>query len=132
MIRAEKSRKKQKISIQRDKDLLEMANKNSLKNCYVTTWVMHMARKIFGPCAKVLQEKCVLKKKLVVKTDITPVPQHILQFYKSVMLKIKFMHVNSILFLVTLSRNIHYGTTTDLTISMFLLFSNLPFNCKFK
>ena len=54
----------------------------------------------------------VYEKKPVVKIDITTVPQHILYFYKTVTLAIDIMHVNSIPFLVTLSRNIHYGTTT--------------------
>ena len=93
--------------------LLEIAQKNQLKNCPITPQDVRLMKKI-GPSVPGLKGKTVGKHKDGVQLDVVPVPKHIQDYYQEIILAIDIMHVNQILFLITTSRHINYHTASVL------------------
>eukprot|EP00980_Cylindrotheca_fusiformis_P013967 scaffold3632_cov158-Cylindrotheca_fusiformis.AAC.1 len=83
---------------------------NHLKNCPVTRSDVDAADDIFGTNIGSLKGKTVHRPNPHVQAGVDPVPPEILQVHRSVILAIDIMFVNKIPFLVTTSRNLHFGT----------------------
>ena len=93
-----------------DKDFIKILKTSSLPNCPVTPRDVMVANKLFGPDVGALKGKTTRRNPPIVDSpvsvDITP----ILKFYGEVTLCMDLMYVNKIPLLVTLSRNVKFGT----------------------
>ena len=69
-------------------------------------------KKILGPSIPGLQGKNVRARRVTVPTELTGIPQQIMDNYGEVTVSIDIMKVNKIPFLVSISDHIHYGTST--------------------
>ena len=84
------------------------------EECSITKEDFKTANDILGKNLGSLKGKTVHKKQKHVKTNILPVPPDILKIHKEVTLGVDIMFVNKIPFLITISRNIHFGTVEEL------------------
>ena len=93
-----------------DKDFIKILKTSSLPNCPVTPRDFVIANKLFGPDVGALKGKTTRRNPPIVDSpvsvDITP----ILKIYGEVTLCVDLMYVNKIPLLVTLSRNVKFGT----------------------
>jgi hypothetical protein len=83
---------------------------NQLKNCPIGIDDIVVAEDIFGQSIGALNGKTVHKKLDVVRGMTTPLPMEIIEKYRNVTLAFDLMYVNKIAFLLTLSRDIRFGT----------------------
>ena len=83
---------------------------NGLMNCPVTPGDVRAAEQIFGPDIASLKGKTTRRNPPIIDSPITPVPADILKRYQNVTLCIDIMYVNRIPRLVSISRNIKFGT----------------------
>ena len=97
-----------------EKQLMEIARKNQLKNSPITPRDVRLMTEILGPSVPGLKGKTARKQKDGVQPDMVPVPKHIQDHYQEIILAINIMHVNQIPFLITFSRHIHYHTASVL------------------
>ena len=79
-------------------------------DCPVTLDDVRIATDIFGKNLGALKGKTTSRSEPHVITSISPVPIEIMKTHKQVTLAVDIMFVNKIPFLVTTSRNIHFGT----------------------
>ena len=82
--------------------------------CPVSKFDVKAANNIFGKNLGSLKGKTVYKKEGHVKTTIQLVPYEIIKICKQVALAIDIMFVNKIPFLITISRNLKFGTVEAL------------------
>jgi hypothetical protein len=97
-----------------NKQLMRIIEKNQLPNCPVNQDDVQAANDIFGKSIGALKGKTVRQKPVAVTGITSPLPPGILEKYRVVTLAFDIMFVNKIAFLVTISRNIQFGTAVRL------------------
>ena len=112
--RAAKARKFQNIIMQPcSRELMDVSIKH-LANCPITRQDVLAADNIFGPNLGSLKGKTVHRPNPHVSTCIDGVPPDLLNIHGNVTLCIDIMFINKIPFLVTISRDIKFGTVEAL------------------
>jgi hypothetical protein len=99
-----------KIGRPSTKDIMRIVTDNLLPNCPITKADILAAENIFGPDLGTLKGKSTRAKPHKVRPILVSIPQQILQRYRLVSICVDLMFVNKVAFLVTISRNIHFGT----------------------
>ena len=92
---------------------VDLLKRNVIANCPITPADVEAAEHIFGPDIGSLKGKTTRRNPPVVEspiTPITPIPTNILKRYQKVTLCIDIMYVNRVAMLVSISRNIKFGT----------------------
>ena len=89
---------------------VEALKNNGILNCPVTPANVEAAEQIFGPDIGSLKGKTTCQNPPIVDSPITSVPANILERYHDVMLCVDIMYVNCVAMLVSISRNIKFGT----------------------
>jgi len=90
---------------------IDVVERNLLPNCPVTKQDIITAENIFGPDLGIRKGKTVRKKSEQVRIPQTvPVPK----MYRKVVMAMDVMYINDIPFLVTISRNIQFGSAQAL------------------
>ena len=93
-----------------DKDLIKILKTNSLPNCPVTPRDVIFANKLFGPDVGALKGKTTRRGPPIVDSPVAVDTTSILEHYGEVTLCVDLMYINKVPLLVTLSRNIKFGT----------------------
>ena len=93
-----------------DKDLIRILKTSSLPNCPVTPCDVLIANELFGPDIGSLKGKTTRRAPPIVDSPISVDLTTILKHYGEVTLCVDLMYVNKVPLLVTLSRNIKFGT----------------------
>jgi hypothetical protein len=93
---------------------LKIVDDNLLKNCPVNRVYILAAEDILGPNVGSLKGKTVRRGEAHVPTSHEMVPHRIMERYRDVTLCIDIMFVNQIPFLVTIARDIKFGTVEAL------------------
>ena len=83
---------------------------NGLMNCPVTPGDVEAAEHIFGPDIGSLKGKTTRRSPPIVDSPIATVPAEVLKRYRKVTICIDIMYVNKIPMLISISRNIKFGT----------------------
>ena len=89
---------------------VEALKNNGLMNCPVTPGDVEAADQIFGPDIGSLKGKTTRRNLPIIDSPITLVPADVLKRYRNVMLCIDIMYLNRIPMLISISRNIKFGT----------------------
>jgi Zinc knuckle len=92
------------------RQFIKIVSTNQLPNCPVTKADILAAEHIFGPDVGSLKGKTVRRKPHLAKPVIAILPPQVMSRYRNVTLAADVMHVNGIPMLVTISRNIRFGT----------------------
>jgi hypothetical protein len=92
------------------KDFLRIVARNQLPNCPITRDDILAAEDIFGPDIGSLKGKMTRSKPHRVQSAVSPLPLEIIERYRSLTLCADLMYVNGIPFLLTISRNLKFGT----------------------
>jgi hypothetical protein len=109
--RANLARKLQKtIGHPSIKQFMKIVKENQLPNCPIGTDDILVAEDIFGPSVSGLKGKTVRSTPMAVSDTYEPLPPGIVEKYQSVTLAFDLMYVNKVIFLVTFSRHIRFGT----------------------
>ena len=93
-----------------DKDFIKILKASSLPNCPVTPRDVIIANKLFGPDVGALKGKTTRRNPPIVDSPVPVDITSILKYYREVTLCVDLMYVNRVPLLVTLSRNIKFGT----------------------
>ena len=93
-----------------DKDFIRILKESSLPNCPVTPRDVVIANRLFGPDVGALKGKTTRRGPPIVDSPVPVDITHILKYYGEVTLCIDLMYVNKVPLLVTLSRNVKFGT----------------------
>ena len=93
-----------------DKDFIKTLKTSSLPNCPVTPRDMIFTNKLFGPDVGDLKGKTTRRGPPIVDSPVAVDTTSILEHYGEVTLCVDLMYVNKVPLLVTLSRNIKFGT----------------------
>ena len=93
-----------------DKDFIRILKESSLPNCPVTPRDVVIANRLFGPDVGALKGKTTRRGPPIVDSPVPVDITHILKYYGEVTLCIDLMYVNKVPLLVTLSRNMKFGT----------------------
>ena len=93
-----------------DRDFIRILKECSLPNCPVTPRDVVIANKLFGPDVGALKGKTTRRGPPIVDSPVPVDITHILKYYGEVTLCIDLMYVNKVPLLVTLSRNLKFGT----------------------
>jgi hypothetical protein len=96
------------------RQFIKIVSANQLPNCPVTKADILAAEHIFGPDVGSLKGKTVRRRPHLAKLVIEPLPPQVMSRYRNVTLAADVMHVNGIPMLITISRNIRYGTVEAL------------------
>jgi hypothetical protein len=96
------------------RDFKKIVSAPWMRNCPVGRADVSAAENIFGANLGSLKGKTVRHKGDHVPSLVADVPYHIIKLHKDVTLCFDLMYVNKIVFLVTVSRNIRFGTTERL------------------
>jgi hypothetical protein len=97
-----------------DSTLIYAAATNSVKNSPITRRDVQLAADMLGKSEYAVRGKTTRTQPEAVTELVQEVPMTIMEYYKDVELSIDVMHVNKVPFLVTISKNIHYGTVNAL------------------
>lgn len=98
-----------------DQTIIHMATKRTIKDNPIVPRDVRIANKILGPSVYSIKGKRTFRGKDVVETnDIIPIPKTIEEHYMNLTIAADVMHVNQIPILATISRGVHYGTSTTL------------------
>ena len=89
---------------------LKIVDKNMLKNCPITHQDIQNAEIIFGPNLGSILGKTVRRPGEQVIVQHTNVPRPVMDHHRDVTICVDIMYVNKIMFLVTISRKIKFGT----------------------
>jgi len=90
------------------KDFKTAISMNLIRNCPVTVEDINNSEKIFGADIPSMKGKVTRKKPTPVVEDIIELPEELRMTQKHVTLCVDVMHVNSLTFLTTISRNLYY------------------------
>ena len=93
-----------------DKDLIRILRANGLPNCPVTPRDVIIANKVFGPDVGALKGKTMRRQPPIVDSPVSVDTTSILEHYGEITLCVDLMYVNKVPLLVTLSRNVKFGT----------------------
>ena len=93
-----------------DNDFIKILKASSLPNCPVTPRDVIIANKLFGPDVGALKGKTTRRSPPIVDSPVPVDITSILKYYWEVTLCVDLMYVNRVPLLVTLSRNIKFGT----------------------
>ena len=93
------------------RDYIKIVEGGMLMNCPVTREHVTNAEDIFGPNLGSLKGKTTRQKGSHVRSLVSDVPYNIIREHKNVTLCFDIMFVNKIAFVITVSRNIRFGTT---------------------
>ena len=93
-----------------DKDLIKILKTSSLPNCPVTPRDILIANKLFGPGVGALKGKTTRRGPPIVDSPVSVDTTSILKYYGEITLCVDLMYVNKAPLIVTLSRNIKFGT----------------------
>ena len=93
-----------------DKDLIKILKTSGLPNCPVTPRDVIIANKVFGPDVGALKGKTTRRNPPIVDSPVSVDTTSILEHYGEITLCVDLMNVNKVPLLVTLSRNIKFGT----------------------
>jgi hypothetical protein len=96
------------------RDCVKIVEGGMLRNCPITRANILAAEDIFGPNMGSLKGKTVRSKNMHVPSLVADVPCDIVKMQRDVTLCFDIMFVNKIAFLVTVSRNLRFGTTERL------------------
>jgi hypothetical protein len=108
---AKKARKLQnKLGFPSTPDFIKMVRLNLLPNCPINEFDIRVAEDVFGPNVSALKGKTVRRPTEHVEHKLQPIQKEIHQLYNKVTLAIDIMKVNQVPFLVTISRNLCFGT----------------------
>ena len=91
-------------------DLIGYIHDKLIKNCPVTTQDVRNAETIYGPDLGCLKGKTVRTKPPPIRVQHNEIPPSIMDHYKNVTLSVDIMKVTGIPFLMTISRDIKFGT----------------------
>jgi len=91
-------------------DFIKYVEGNMIPNCNVTRDDILRAEDIFGPNLESVKGKTTRRPTEHVNLTWTKVPSDILEKYGDVTIAIDIMAINKIPFVITVSRNIHFGT----------------------
>jgi hypothetical protein len=112
------------------KDLLRIVDNNLLPNCPITRRDVLVVEKIFGPDLGSLKGKTV-RRAPQARVVFQQLPAELMRQSSKVTLCANIMSVNKVLFLVTISRNIKFGTATLIVDKLQkIVFSALKDVCK--
>ncbi len=92
------------------RDFHALVHLNMIQDCPITTENIKHARTLFGPDLATIRGKTVRRKLTRVVTDYVDIPRTIVDVNKQVTLADDVMFVNSVLFLVSVSRTINLIT----------------------
>ena len=110
-LRAVRARELQvKVGRPSDKDLIKILKASSLLICPVTPRDVLIANKLFGPDVGALKGKTTRRGPPIVDSPVSVDTTSILKYYGEFTLCVDLMYVNKVVLLVTLSRNIKFGT----------------------
>ena len=93
-----------------DKEFIKILKTSSLPNCPVSPRDVLIANELFGPDVGSLKGKTTRRAPPIVDSPVSVDLTTILKHYGEVTLCVDFMYVNKVPLLVTLSRNIKFGT----------------------
>jgi hypothetical protein len=96
------------------RQFIKIVSTNQLPNCPVTKADILAAEHIFGPDVGSLKGKTVRQRPHLARPVIELLPPQVMSRYRNVTLAADVMHVNGIPMLVTISRNIRFGTVEPL------------------
>ena len=85
---------------------------HQIVDCPVTFQDAEVAYKIWGPNIAVLKGKTMRKAPSAMVLNLVQIPNEIRDFHHNVTLSVDVFFINSIPFLITLSRNIQFTTVT--------------------
>jgi hypothetical protein len=91
-------------------DLIKYVENNIIPNCPVTKQDILRAEDIFGPNIRSINGKTTHTKQKHVPVYLQDMPQERMEKHGEVTLAIDVMFINKIPFVMTTSRNIHFGT----------------------
>eukprot|EP00934_Nitzschia_sp_Nitz4_P008987 Nitzschia sp. Nitz4//scaffold353_size16344//11151//16190//NITZ4_008865-RA/size16344-processed-gene-0.13-mRNA-1//1//CDS//3329548925//8977//frame0 len=95
------------------RDFENVIRQNAIPNCPVTIRDIRMAEDIFGPDIGSLKGKTTRRKPHRIRTDfIQLLPASVMQHYRRVTICGDLMHVNGVMMLITVSRNIKFHTVS--------------------
>ena len=100
-----------KLSYPSTKTFLDIIKKNLLPNCPVTPQDVLNAEDIFGPNIGNLKGKTVEQRPNPVQVTLVPIPPTLFERYKVVTVCADVMKVNSVPFLMSISRKLKFGTS---------------------
>ena len=89
---------------------VEALKNNGLLNCPVTPADVEAAEQIFGPDIVSLKGETTRRNPPIIDSAITPIPASVLEQYRNVTLCINIMYVNQVAMMISVSRNIKFGT----------------------
>ena len=89
---------------------VDLLKRNVIANCPVTPTDVEAAEHIFGPDIGSLKGKATRRNPPIVESPVAPIPTNILKQYRKVTLCVDIMYVNRVAMLVSISRNIKFGT----------------------
>jgi Reverse transcriptase (RNA-dependent DNA polymerase) len=92
-----------------------MLIKQVITNCLVTAMDVQMAEDIYGPCLGNIKGKTTRESAEAVRLTMHPLPVDMPHKYKDVVLAVDVMKINQLPFLVTILRDIKFGTVQPLT-----------------
>ena len=96
------------------RQFMDIANKNLLPNCPITSADIRAAEDIYGPNLGSLKGKTVARPNQHTTTGVDEVPPEIMTIYHDVTIAIDILFINSIPFLATISRGLKFGTIEQL------------------
>ena len=92
------------------RQLYKIADENLLRNCPINQGDIRAAENIFGPNLGALKGKTPARRSTVVSGGRDGVPPDILDRHRDLVVCIDIFFINKIPFLLTTSRNLHFGT----------------------